>query len=108
MLVAGWWLAPLLVPLVFGAEYGEAASLLRPLLCGTLLFTGFQLLQPALWRDGRRGAPAGPALLAAAVAGLVAFGAVPRYGAAGAIASNLAGFAVLAVAALLLVRTARP
>lgn len=107
ILLAGWWLAPLLVPLVFGADYAPAAAILRPLLGGTLLFTGVQLLQPALWRDRRRGAPAFPAVAAAATAGLVAFWAVPRYGEAGAIASNLAGFAVLAVAATALVRTAR-
>jgi O-antigen/teichoic acid export membrane protein len=107
VLLAGWWLAPLLVPLVFGASYAPAADLLRPLLAGTLLVTGFQLLQPALWRDGRRGAPAIPAVAAAATAALVAFLAVPRYGEAGAVASNLAGFAVLAVAASALVRTAR-
>lgn len=107
VLLAGWSLAPLLVPLVFGADYRDAAFLLQPLLCGTLLFTGFQLLQPVLWRDRRSGAPAAPAVLAAAIACLVAFGAVPRYGTLGAVASNLAGFAVLAGTAFLLARTAR-
>jgi O-antigen/teichoic acid export membrane protein len=97
-------LAPVLIPLVFGVPFAPAVGPFQMVLGVVMLGTLYQFCQGALQARGRPLPILLPPLLGLVTALPVAWLAVPAHGASGAVISTLAGFAVLAAAALALLR----
>jgi O-antigen/teichoic acid export membrane protein len=95
-------LAPVVVPLLFGAAFRPAAGAFQGLVAAVMLATVYQYCQGLLQARGRALAIVLPPALALVTAAPVAWLAVPPLGAGGAVIGAVAGYAVLAVTAALL------
>jgi glycosyltransferase involved in cell wall biosynthesis/O-antigen/teichoic acid export membrane protein len=95
--VCGWFLAPLVVPLVYGAGFASATSALRLLLPGVVALAAARPLGSVLVKEGRA--------VTASVLGLVALGLnvllnlalLPRIGIRGASVASSVSYAALTV-----------
>jgi O-antigen/teichoic acid export membrane protein len=102
-------LAPVLIPLVFGAPFGPAVEPFRMILGAVVLATLYQFCQGTHQARGRPLPILLPPILGLLTAVPVAWLTVPDHGASGAVISTLTGFAVLAgAAALALLRRSAP
>jgi O-antigen/teichoic acid export membrane protein len=97
-------LAPVLVPFLFGAVFRPAAGAFQGLLAAVMLGTIYQYCQGVLQARGQASEILLPPVLALLVSLPVAWLAVPRLGAEGAVIGTIVGYAVLAGAAALLAR----
>jgi O-antigen/teichoic acid export membrane protein len=94
--LAGIGLAPLLVPPIFGNDFGPSVPMTQVLFVATIPNAMSLVLTAGLFASGRPGLASGAQLVAAGVTVMALFLLVPKVGAIGAAYSSLAAYAVAA------------
>lgn len=95
-----WIGAPLLLRVVYGAEFAQAAGVLRLLLVASLVWSAGAIVVGGLSGFGHPQASTRARLAAAAVTIILLALLLPRYGIMGAAIASLAGYAVMLIVAL--------
>ncbi|MBA2489095.1 MAG: polysaccharide biosynthesis C-terminal domain-containing protein [Chloroflexi bacterium] len=106
--LAGWLLAPIVVPLIFGSSYAGSGQLLQVMVLAVPFLALNALLTQALIAVGRAWREAAAVALALAVAVAVNLALIPSLGAIGAAGAVVAGEAALLLACLIALAGLRP
>lgn len=100
VLIPLWIAAPLLLRVVYGAEFAQAAGVLRLLLVASLVWSAGAIVVGGLNGFGHPQASTRARLAAAGVTIVLLAGLIPRYGITGAGIASLVGYTVMLIVAL--------